>query len=297
MVQVLYIDTLFFVNFAMDFFVLYITGSFLHIRKRLPLFLLASLLGGVYAVLAVVYAFPSWLSLLLSPVVAVLLSAIAFRGLGSIRSFLAAVLLFMVFSMLFGGVISAFYTFLEGIFDVRESEALALSDVILILGFVSFGLVSLLLRFFGKMPREKYATVIAELFGKTVYIPVLVDSGCLLSDPISGRPAIVVRLDTLAAALPAEIVMCARGKRTEMPGNTALARRCRLLPAKGLGSRTLLLSVRPERLTVQIGKEKRECEALLALYSVEKNHFGGRDGLLPTALLSQGTPRKDRSPL
>ncbi len=285
--QVLYIDTLFFVNFAMDFLVLYITATFLHVKKRLALFLLASFLGGVYAVLAVVYAFPSLLSLLLSPVVAVLLSAIALRGLGSFRGFLIAVLLFMLFSMLFGGIVSAFFTFLESIFAVRESEALGVSDVVLILGFLAFAIVSLAMRFFGSVPRDKYATVIVEMFGKTVLVPVLVDSGCLLKDPISGRPAVLLRLDSVAPILPAEIVMCARAPKTAMPQNPALARKCRLLPAKSIGGKTLLLSVRPERLYVQTGKERRECEAQIALYSVEKNHFGGRDGLLPTALLSR----------
>ncbi len=293
--QVLYIDTLFFVNFAMDFLVLYVTGTFLHMKKRLALFLLASLLGGIYAVLAVVYTFPSWLSLLLSPVVALLLSAIAFRGLGSIRSFLLAVLLFMLFSMLFGGIISVFFTFLEGIFEVRESEAMSVSDVVLILGFLAFGIVSLAIRFFANIPREKNATVVVEMFGKTVLVPVLVDSGCLLKDPISGRPAVVLRLDSVAPILPAEIVMCARAPKTSMPTNPTIARKCRLLPAKGLGSRSLLLSVRPDRLYVQVGKEKRECEAQIALFSVEKNHFGGRDGLLPTALLSRFEARLPHS--
>ena len=171
--QVLYIDTLFFVNFAMDFLVLYVTGSFLHLPKRLLLFLIASFLGGVYATLAVIFAFPGWLTLLLSPLVAVVLSAISFRGLGSIKAFLLSVLLFMLLSMLFGGVVSAFYTFLEGIFEVRESEWLTLSDAVLLLGFLAFLLVSLALRFFGHIPGEKHAAVLVEAFGKSVVVPVL----------------------------------------------------------------------------------------------------------------------------
>ena len=285
--QVLYIDTLFFVNFAMDFLVLYLTGSFLHLPKRLLLFLLASLLGGVYATLAVVFAFSPWLTLLLSPLVAALLSAVAFRGLGSVKAFLLSVLLFMMLSMLFGGIVSAFYTFLEGVFEARQSEWLSLSDAILLLGFLAFAIVSLALRFFGRIPGEKYASVLVEAFGKSVLVPVLVDSGCLLKDPISGRPAVLLRLDSLSPILPPEIVACARAKRTAMPQNSAIARRCRLLPAKSIGSKALFLSVRPDKLTVILGKEKRECEALVALYHVEKNHFGGRDGLLPTALLGQ----------
>ncbi|MBP3437495.1 MAG: sigma-E processing peptidase SpoIIGA [Clostridia bacterium] len=287
--QVLYIDTLFFVNFAMDFLVLYLSGSFLHLRKKLSLFLIASFLGGVYAVAAVLFDFPSWLSLLLSPVVAVLLIAVAFRHTGSYKVFFSAVVLFMLFSMLLGGTVSALYTFLEGIFDVRQTEKLLLSDVVLILGFVTFCIVSLTLRFFGGMPKEKFATVVVEMFGKSIAVSALVDSGCLLTDPISGRPAIVVCLEAVSPILPSEVILCARSHKTGMPSNPRIARKCRLLPAKSLGSRSLLLSVRPDKVYIQIGKEKKECEALLALYAVGKKHFGGRDGLLPSSLLLQHT--------
>ena len=283
--QVLYVDTLFFVNFALDFLSLYLAGLFVHAKKSVIRFLLAATIGGIYAVAAVIFEFPAPLHFFLTVLMAALLCRVAFRRPAGWRTFIGYFLLYYVFSVLLGGAVSALYRFLEDVLEKRETVMPAKADIIVLFGFLSAGVLSFLIRFFGGAPKEKYATVLITAYGKTVGVPVLIDSGCLLSDPISGRPAIIVRLEALTPILPRDILSCARPPGVDMPKNPSVARRCRLLSARSLGKASLLLSFRPDRILLDAGGEKRECDALIALFEADKNYFGGRDGLLPASLL------------
>lgn len=284
-VQVLYIDTLFFLNFALDFLCLYLCSCFRQSKKYAWRLLLASFFGGVYAVFAVVFDLSTWAHLFLTLLLAVLICLIAFGKREGLRRFLGYVALFYFFSMFLGGAVSALYRFLEGVLTFRTSFIPKRADMILLCGLVSAGLLSFLLRLFGRSEKERYGMVLITAYGKTVGVSVLVDSGCLLSDPITGRPVIIVRLGSLSSLLPRDILTCARAGGVDMPKDPALARRCRLLSARSLGKASLLLSIRPDRVLLDIGGEKKECDALIALFEAEKHYFGGRDGLLPSSLL------------
>ncbi len=286
--EILYLDTLFFVNFALDLLSLCLAGLFLQMERRLPRVLIASAVGALYAVLAVLFAFPPVLHILLSVLCAFLLVLIAYRSFASLGRYLGAVVLFYVSSVLLGGAIEALFSFLETVLSERADARLRPADLVLLFGFIAFGILYALKRLFGGMPAQSFATVRATLDGKSVTFPVLVDSGCLLSDPISGKPALLVRLETLSGILPSEIVACARSRTAYMPRTPANARRCRLIPAEALGERRLFLSVRVDEISILPPKKSKErprrLDAYIALFPIEQNHFGGFEGLLPSSL-------------
>jgi len=287
--QVLYVDTLFLINYALDFLSLSLVGIFLHLRRRIWRLLLVSLLGASYAVLAVIFAFPTLLHIFLSVLLSLVLVLCAYRDFGNGGRLVGAVIAFYFSSVLLGGIVQVLFGWLEKLLVPRSGALFKLSDLVLIFGFAAFGLVYAASRFFGGMPLKKFATVRATFGDKNVTFAVLIDSGCLLNDPISGKPAMVVRLDTLGQILPSEIVACARSKSAYMPRDPYHARRCRLIPAEALGEKRLLLSVRADKLCVlpdKKGKEKeRELDAYIALIPSAEHHFGGFEGLLPSSLL------------
>lgn len=290
--RVLYVDTLFFINFALDLLSLTLVGILLHIRRRLWRLLVASALGAVYAVAAVLFGVPPFLHFLLSLGMSFVLVMTAFRNFGNKGRFLAAIIAFYLASVLLGGVIDALFGVLEGFLPMRFDGALRLSDLVLLFGFAAFGLVYAASRFFGGMPLGKFAYVRITFGMKSVTFSVLIDSGCLINDPISGKPALVVRAEALSSVLPREILACARSKHAFMPRDPDTARKCRLIPAEALGERRLLLSVRPDRLCVLPDKNNRktrekekELDAYVALLTTEENHFGGFEGVLPSSLL------------
>lgn len=289
--QILYLDTLFFVNFALDFLSLLLVGLFLHLKRRLLRLLLSSLLGALYAVGAVLLDIHPTLHIVVSVALSVLLVAVGYRDFVNSGRFFGAVLLFYLSSVLLGGAIEALFSLLEGVLTVREDASLRSSDVILLLGFSAFGLIYAATRFFGNAPIKKAATVRVTLGGKSVTLPLLVDSGCLLSDPISGRAALLVRLEAISSILPSEVITCARSASAYMPRDPATARMCRLIPASSLDGKRLLLSVRADEISVlpeKKGKKDKKdgylLDAYIALYSVGQSHFGGFEGLFPASL-------------
>lgn len=287
--QVLYVDTLFLVNLALDLLSLILVGLLMHLKRSIPRLLSASVLGALYAVGAVLLSFHPLIHTFLSLVVSLLLVVIAYRGFGSGVRLLAAFLAFYLSCILLGGAIEALFTVLEGFLSVRESFSLRPSDLVLLLGFLAFALIMLARRFFGGAPLKKAVTVRVSLGGRSITLPLLVDSGCLLSDPISGKAALLIRLEAVSEILPGEIITCARSKSAYMPRDPESARRCRLIPAESFDGRRLLLSVRADTLTILPDKKGRGGEqaidAYVALYSTEKSRFGGFDGLFPSSLL------------
>lgn len=287
--QILYLDTLFFINFALDFLSLLLAGILLHLKRRSVRLLLSSFLGALYATIAVVLSFHPILHIVISLLLSFLMVSIAYRGFGGAARFFFAVLAFYLGSVLLGGAIEALFSLLEGILFMRESASLRTSDLILLLGFLSFGVIYAAERIFGSAPLKKVATVRIRFGERSLTLPLLVDSGCLLADPISGKAALLVRLEALGDLLPGEIITCARSKSAYMPRNPESARRCRLIPAESLDERRLLLSVRADELSLlpeKRGKGKEATlDAYIALYSTEKSRFGGFDGLFPSSLL------------
>ena len=290
--QILYVDTLFFVNFALDLLALILASLFLHLGRRLVRLLIASALGALYAVAAVLLSLHPALHTVLSILLSLLLVAVAFRDFVNSGRFFAAVLLFYLSSILLGGAIDALYAVLESLVFLRNEATIKPSDLVLLLGFAAFGLIYAASRFFGNAPVKKVATVRITLSGKSVTLPLLVDSGCLLCDPISGKPALLVRLEALSGVLPSEIIACARSSTAYMPRDPQNARRCRLIPATALDGKRLLLSIRADE--VYLIPEKKEkggkggysLDAFVALYSVGQSHFGGFEGLFPSSLFA-----------
>ncbi len=287
--QVLYVDTLFLVNLALDLLSLMLVGLLMHLKRSIPRLLFASVLGALYAVAAVLLSFHPLIHTFLSLVVSLLLTVIAYRGFGSGVRLFAAFLTFYLSCVLLGGAIEALFTVIEGLLSVREDFSLRPSDLVLLLGFSAFALITLAERFFGGAPLKKAVTVRVTLGGRSLTLPLLVDSGCLLSDPISGKAALLVRLETVSEILPGEIITCARSKSAYMPHDPESARRCRLIPAESFDGRRLLLSVRADSLALLPDKKgkggEQVLDAYLALYSTEKSRFGGFDGLFPASLL------------
>lgn len=287
--KVLYVDTLFFVNFALDLLSLCLVGVFLHVERRLWRILAAAAIGALYATAAVLWAFLPVLHLFFSVLLSFLLVRVSFGSFGNVRRFLGAVILFYISSVLLGGAVEAMFSLLETLLVGRTDASLRASDLVLLFGFLAFGVLYAASRFFGGLPTKRNVNVRVSFEAKNVTFTVLIDSGCLLCDPISGKPALLVRLDALSSVLPSEIVAAARSKSAYMPRSPQYARRCRLIPAEALGEKRLLLSVRADALELlpeKVGKEKeKRLDAYIALISVERGHFGGCEGLLPSSLL------------
>ena len=279
---VLYLDTLFLANFMMNLLALSLTGALLHLPYARRRALLAAALGGVYACVAVLFAFPPLLHIAVGVLLSALLLLITFGSGGGAVLFLRTYALFYFSSVLLGGGIEALFSVLESAFGTDGGGVVRPADAVLCLGFVAYLLLSLALRLFdgGGVPR--YVPVRISYEGKSVTLSLLVDSGCLLSDPITGKRAIVVSRDALRGVFPEAFLSIGKGGRVELPRDGKYTGRCRLIPASGAMGCALMLAVRADALVLLT--DGAPLDALVAI-STKGTRFGGAQGLLPLALL------------
>lgn len=126
-------------------------------------------------------------------------------------------------------------------------------------------------RFLGFAKKTRYVTVHAELFGNTVTLRALVDTGNLLREPISGRSVIVANRSRILAALPPTL---ARALESPSPetwlSDVHYAARIRLIPTHTATGGRMLPAILPDRLTLTDGRETYTADYLIAPASAEE---------------------------
>ena len=119
-VQVLYADTLFLSNFMMNFLALSLTGSVMHVKHKTGRLVLSSIIGGVYALVAVLFSFSGGFHVVCSFLLSALLVLITFgEGGGGVWLFFRTFALFYLSTVLLGGGIEALFALMEGAFGMR----------------------------------------------------------------------------------------------------------------------------------------------------------------------------------
>ena len=282
-IQILYADTLLLSNLIMNYLALRLTGAVMHLRETGTRVFLSSLLGGVYAVLAVLLSFHPVLHIIAGGCLSALLLLIAFGRQGGGGLFFRSLALFYFSSVLLGGGIEALFTLLEGVFGTRASAPFRPADLVLLLGFLAYFILRGVTRFLsgGTLPNSVIVSIRYE--EKCVSLPLLVDSGCRLADPITGKSAILISASALRTVLPREVLGAAERTRVTIPSEPAVVGRCRLLPMKGAGGEGLLLAFRADE--VRLLSDGGTLDVWIALYTSDITRFGGCRGLCPSTLL------------
>ncbi len=254
-------DSLLLVNFSMDYLALYITGRMTGGRLR-PLHMAgAASLGAGFALAVAVYdsALTGVAFRLLEAAATVLMAiAMSVTAGNSVRS----AIVFIAVNMGLGGIMTAACTFLGQGTGIR-SEPLTPNASPLLFAFIAAAsaLVSLVYGHFRQKSR-RHAEVCIRIDGQSFTLNMLVDSGNLLREPISGKAVIVAA----AAKLPI--------------AEDQLRRRLRLIPSHSLAGERLLTGFLPD--AVECGG--RELDAVVAL-DTQNDAFDGCGGIIPAGLL------------
>ena len=286
-----YADLLFLVNFSMDFLCFYLCARLLH--RPLPLWrgMLASALGGVYAVAVLFLTVGKIPAFLIDAAVCVALCAVAMASRRERwRSLFKLSALYLLVSMVLGGVMTALYAQLNripGVIDRVEADGLS-AWVFFGIAVLSAVLTALWGRCFRRTTAKTGVTVIIEQDGCRAALDGIVDSGNLLRDPMSGRVVIPVEISRLHGVAPTELLrLCASEALLDIADmDEALMRRVRLIPARGATGERLMVGWSPDHIYImEDGKqEERAVEALIAPVHLSDR----RDGiaaLVPSELI------------
>lgn len=263
MEQAIYGDLYFAVNFTMDSLALYLTARLLHLPARLWRLAVAGALGALYSVASLVLPDGNLFSAataLLMPCL-ICLAAFGWRDTPSLLRQLAA---FWVISFLLGGMMTA-VCYAVGIWGSRQVSVGGkvqplMGDLpfwgLLLSALIAGAVVTLLLK--RRRPPAQKVVLTVEEEEASAELSALVDSGNLLTEPISGLPVIVVDRAKASAILPNELAFLASPNR-QTPRGTSL--RLRLIPCATASGESMLYGFIPKRILVA-GQPKAACIAI-----------------------------------
>ncbi len=284
-----YADVLFLVNFSLDYVSLYITGRLMSRPLYVRRLAAASAFGALYAVSALFWDIPEPLYIAATLAVSGVMCLFAYRRAckGALASAVetagSALLLFSVGCAL-GGAMTAIYSLGKG-YSAGEPEGGGAGTMTAVTA-AAVTVTALAGRVAKKRRGVRHSRVTLTDGGKSVTLDALSDSGNLLFDPTSGRPALIVSADAAADVLPQKIREAAlsgdvAGSAAALPPE--LLTRVRLLPVSNVYGKGLLLGFRPDAVTVERDGSEREYDLIVAV-SGKKGGFGGFGAVLPAEL-------------
>lgn len=188
-----YVEYIFVENFFIDFILLYITGNLIKkkiIYKRL---IAASLIGALYVILVAYFGKTFMMHFIVKISVSVLMIIVAYDNAGIVTN-IRVILCFYIVTLIMVGIISALYYFTNNKLTV---------NLIVISMFIGFAVLKYLFHEI-KIRKEKndyMRTVNIEINNKTKSIKAFIDTGNELTDPLTGRPVILVNIECLKGIL------------------------------------------------------------------------------------------------
>jgi stage II sporulation protein GA (sporulation sigma-E factor processing peptidase) len=275
-----YADLLFLVNAGMDWLCFALAGWILHRPLSGWRTTVAAAIGGIYAVVSLLFDIGHAVALAADIAVCLLMCAVVFGGKPSgRRGFWSTTATYFLLSMVLGGVMTALYNLLNRLHlpehllkhlpTEEEGPTTWLFGILALAG-------SAITLWGGRALRKKaslrHCRVMVTLDGKRVTLEGLVDTGNLLRDPLGGRPVICARKADLESILsPALSDALERGS-VESLTSPRDARRFRLIPAGTATGRGMLTGFLPDRVEILCeppsGKSARDVTAVTAVTAV-----------------------------
>lgn len=267
-----YADLYFLLNMAVDLILLHATGRVMGFSAPLRRLLAGALIGSLYALGSLFVALPAGAAAGLKLAFSVVMIGSAF-GRRPFKAMAMAVFAIHLMSAAVAGVAllvdSLGYIPDPSRFRPPHADApqpalwgtIAAALALLGAGAFTWRLVSARLR-----TSPCIVPVEVSVEGRSVRLPGLVDTGCTLSDPLSGAPALLAEADALDGLLPSDVLHAFSRGWDPLSSQDALLRlmelepswaaRLRLLPCStALGERGVVPAFTPD--SIRIGGECR----------------------------------------
>lgn len=188
-----YVEYIFAENFFIDFILLYITGSLIKNKIVYIRLIIAALIGAFYVILIAYFGKEFMTYFIVKVSVSVLMVMVAYDSKGIIKN-IKVILCFYIVTLIMVGIVFALYYFTNNKLTV---------NIIIISMFMGFAVLKFLF-YEIKLRKEKnnyIRTVTIEINNKTKSFKAFIDTGNELTDPITGKPVIVVNIESLGDVL------------------------------------------------------------------------------------------------
>lgn len=289
MTEEIYGDVLFLINFSMDFLSLFITGKILHLKMNKWRLLASATLGGIYGVASLFFPFDGMLLTVANIFCAFLMCLAAFHRKKCMPATLVSCLLFYGVGMLLGGVMTAIYSRLgryTGYISIGGSIATVFGDIPIWAFGLAAGAAALATYICGRVISRKGSAEVVNISigfgGKTAETRCLVDSGNLLTEPITGTPVIFLKSDVACGVFPPE--MLSAMKERGICASIEIMKKLRFVPSSSVNGEGTVAAAVPDFCYIETVRGAIAKKALIAV-DFSGCDFGGTDGIVPKILI------------
>lgn len=291
-VVTIYLDVILLENLCMNYIILFATGLIHRAKIKGWRILIASLIGGVYAILSFAPILEIYSNLLFKVILSVVMVYIAFHP-SNVKSLIKELVVFYLVSFAFGGCAFCLLYFIKPQDILIRNGVLTGTypiKIALLGGIVGFVIVNIAFKVVkGKMTKkDMFCEVSVFLNNKHKTIKAFIDTGNLLKDPISGMPVMVIESVELEEMLPKEITRhideILEGKKidilSEIPNEYKL--KFRVIPFSSLGKQNgMLLGFIADKVELKIGENVQELSnIIIGVYEKNLTKNGAYTGLV-----------------
>lgn len=254
----IYVDVVLLENLCMNYIILFGTAYIIKIRIKQIRIILASLLGAVYAVLAYAEIFPMYANLITKIILSICMIYIAFNP-KKIKGLIKELIVFYLVSFALGGCAFALLYLVrpqdifmkDGVYIGTYPLKIALLGGIVgfIITYIAFKVVKTRIT-----KNEIIYKAVVNIRGKQLEINVLLDTGNMLKDPISGDSVIMIEKNKLNSIFPEKIlnnIDKILGGDLESTESLEYRKRLRFIPFTSVGKQNgMLLGIKADSVTI-----------------------------------------------
>ena len=292
----IYVDIVLFENLCMNYIILFGTAYIIKIKVRHIRIFFASMIGAVYAVLAYSGIFPIYANLITKIVLSICMAYIAFNP-KKLKGLIKELIVFYLVSFALGGCAFAL------LYIVRPQDIFIKNGVLIgtyplkiallggitgfVITYVAFKVVKSRIT-----KNEIIYKAIVKIEKQELEINVLLDTGNMLKDPISGDAVIMVEKNMLYKIVPKELIDNMNkflGGEFENADNLEYKKRIRFIPFTSVGKQNgMLLGIKADLVKIitdvdEIINEK----AIIGVYEKTFSKSGKYSGLIGLDILER----------
>ena len=280
----------------MNYIILFGTAYIIKIKIKQVRIILASLLGAVYAVLAYAEIFPMYASLITKTILSICMTYIAFNP-KKIKGLIKELIVFYLVSFALGGCAFALLYIVrpqdifmkDGVYIGTYPLKIALLGGIVgfIITYIAFKIVKTRIT-----KNEIIYKAVINISGKQLEINVLLDTGNMLKDPISGDSVIMIEKNKLNSIFPEKIlnnIDKILGGDLESAESLEYRKRLRFIPFTSVGKQNgMLLGIKADFITIITDVEEIiNKRAIIGIYEKTFSKFGKYSGLIGLNILER----------
>lgn len=289
----IYIDVLFAVNGIVNFMLLLATSKISKIHTHTWRLFVGAFFGAIYAVCMFFPQVEALYTLISKIIISFIIIAVTFT-IKKLRHFLKTVFIFYITSFIFGGIALGLFYFIgfgkgtvisNGIFYFNLPwRILAIASI------TAYGIIRFVWKVAKSDRMRDYKRIDVYLKGNKASLNALVDTGNMLSDPVSKMPVIVAEFDVVAPILPQSFISlykslsCSPENIILENQDSFLASRLRIIPYSSLGTTDgMLIGMKPD--SVKIGKLFYD-DIIIGIYSSKLSKNMDYNALLNPEIIS-----------